>query len=167
VGHNITGVGFGVMAALILVVGIITTNVVGKRFIHWSESLLARVPITRVLYVAIRQIVQSFTEPNKTGFMQVVLVEFPAKGMKTIAFITNEETDKNGEKFFNVFIPTAFNPTGGFLEIVREEDIIRTNLSVEEALKMAVSAGRMSPQGLGDSLMRADSQDKSNEQKAK
>jgi uncharacterized membrane protein len=97
--------------------------------------------------------------------MQVVLIEFPVKGMKTIAFITNEETDKSGKKFFNVFIPTALNPTGGFVEIVREEDIVRTNLSVEEGLKMAVSAGSMSPQGLGDSLIAADSQDASREQK--
>jgi uncharacterized membrane protein len=57
------------------------------------------------------------------------------------------------------------NPTGGFVEIVREEDIIRTNLSVEEGLKMAISAGSMSPQGLGDSLMVADLQDTSHEQK--
>jgi uncharacterized membrane protein len=127
--------------------------------------LLEKVPITRTIYVAIKQIAQSFSDPKKTRFMQVVLIEFPVKGMKTIAFITNEEKDKSGRKFFNVFIPTALNPTGGFVEIVREEDIIRTNLSVEEGLKMAISAGSMSPQGLGDSLMVADSQGTSREQK--
>jgi len=151
-GNEILGVGFGVTVVLVLIVGAIATNVIGKRIVRWGESLLSRVPLTRVLYVGIKQIVQSFTEPNKTGFMQVVLIEFPAKGMKTIAFVTNEEQDKSGRKFYNVFIPTAFNPTGGFLEIVREEDMVRTNLSVEDALKMAVSGGRLSPQGLGDSL---------------
>lgn len=123
-GRNITGVGFGVIVILILLVGAITTNMLGKRIVRWAESMLSKVPITRVLYVAVKQIVQSFTDPAKTGFMQVVLIEFPMKGMKTIGFITNEETDKKGERFFNVFIPTALNPTGGFIEIVREEDII-------------------------------------------
>jgi uncharacterized membrane protein len=164
-GHEIIGVGFGVVVVLVLIVGTIATNVIGKRIVRWGESLLEKVPMTRTIYVAIKQIAQSFSDPKKTRFMQVVLIEFPVKGMKTIAFITNEEKDKSGRKFFNVFIPTALNPTGGFVEIVREEDIIRTNLSVEEGLKMAISAGSMSPQGLGDSLMVADSQGTSREQK--
>jgi uncharacterized membrane protein len=164
-GHEIIGVGFGVIVVLVLIVGTIATNVIGKRIVRWGESLLEKVPMTRTIYVAIKQIAQSFSDPKKPRFMQVVLIEFPVKGMKTIAFITNEEKDKSGRKFFNVFIPTALNPTGGFVEIVREEDIIRTNLSVEEGLKMAISAGSMSPQGLGDSLMVADSQGTSREQK--
>lgn len=164
-GHEIIGVGFGVIVILVLIVGTIATNVIGKRIVHWGESLLEKVPITRTIYIAIKQIAQSFSDPNKPRFMQVVLIEFPVKGMKTIAFITNEEKDKSGKKFFNVFIPTALNPTGGFVEIVREEDIIRTNLSVEEGLKMAISAGSMSPHGLGDSLMVADLQGISHEQK--
>jgi len=164
-GHEIIGVGFGVVVVLVLIVGTIATNVIGKRIVRWGESLLEKVPMTRTIYVAIKQIAQSFSDPKKTRFMQVVLIEFPVKGMKTIAFITNEEKDKSGRKFFNVFIPTALNPTGGFVEIVREEDIIRTNLSVEEGLKMAISAGSMSPQGLGDSLVVADSQGTPREQK--
>ncbi|MDD5288869.1 MAG: DUF502 domain-containing protein [Dehalococcoidales bacterium] len=164
-GHEIIGVGFGVVIILVLIVGIIATNVIGKRIVRWGESILEKVPITRTIYVALKQVAQSFANPQKTRFMQVVLIEFPAKGMKTIAFITSEETDKSGRKFFNVFIPTALNPTGGFIEIVREEDITRTNLSVEEGLKMAVSAGSMSPQGLGDSMAAADLGDTSHEQK--
>jgi uncharacterized membrane protein len=89
--------------------------------------------------------VESFSAPDKTGFMQVVLVEFPRKGIRAIGFITNEITDETGEKLLSVLIPTAPNPTTGFLQIVREEDIIRTKLSVDEAVKMVVSAGRMTP----------------------
>jgi uncharacterized membrane protein len=160
-GHEIIGVGFAVIVALVLTIGLIATNMIGKRIVRWTESQLSRVPLTRTIYVALKQVAQSFTDPQKNRFMQVVLIEFPVKGMKTIAFITNEEIDKNGKKFINVFIPTALNPTGGFVEIVREEDIVRTTLSVEDGLKLAVSAGSMSPQGLGDSLMAAESQDKS------
>jgi uncharacterized membrane protein len=155
-GHEIIGVGFGVTLVLIIMIGIIATNVIGKRIVRWSESILSKVPITKTLYVAIKQIVQSFTNPEKTGFMQVVLIEFPVKGMKTIAFVTNEEIDSKGRKLINLFVPTAFNPTGGFMEIVREEDIARTDISVEEGLKLMVSGGSMSPKNLCDSVLQAE-----------
>jgi uncharacterized membrane protein len=144
-GHNITGVGFGVTVILIYVVGVIARNVVGKRIIRYGDSLLNRVPIFKQLYRGIRQIVDSFSDPDKTGFMQVVLVEFPQKGMRAIGFVTNEIIDKNGKKLLSVLIPTAPNPTSGFLEIVKEEDVIRTQIPVDAAVKMVVSAGRMMP----------------------
>jgi len=154
-GHNVIGVGFGVMAVLILVVGAIATNMVGKRIIRWGESLLARVPIARILYVAIKQVIESFSNPEKTGFMQVVMVEFPRKGMHSVGFVTNEHIDESGKKLVNVFIPTAPNPTTGFLQIVEESEIVHTNLTIEEGLKMVISAGRMAPKEVGDKMVRA------------
>ncbi|MDP2918786.1 MAG: DUF502 domain-containing protein [Dehalococcoidia bacterium] len=151
-GRPIQGVGFGIIIVLIFIVGAIMTNVVGRRIVRWSERMLGRVPIARRLYVALKEVAQSFSNPEATGFMHVVLVEFPAKGMKTIGFVTNETTDEDGRKVINVFIPTSPNPTTGFLEIVREEDIIRTSITVEDALKMVVSAGRMSPKNLGENI---------------
>jgi len=142
-GHAITGVGFGVTVVLVLIIGVIATNVMGNRLIRWGESWLSRVPVTRVLYVTLKQIVQSFTNPEKTGFLQVVLIDFPDKGMKTIGFMTNEIKDDDGEALVSVFVPTAPNPSSGFLEIVREDSIIRTNIPVGEALKMVVSGGRI------------------------
>lgn len=144
-GHNITGVGFGVTVILIYVVGVIARNVIGKRLIRYGESLLDKVPIFRLLYRSIRQILDSFSAPDKAGFMQVVLVEFPKKGMRAIGFVTNEVIDRNGIKLISVLIPHAPNPTSGFMEIVKEEDIIRTNISIDEAMKMVVSAGKMMP----------------------
>ena len=144
-GQNIPGVGFGVTVILIYLTGLVARNVIGKRIIKYGESLLGKVPIFKLLYRSIRQIVVSFSTPDKTGFMQVVLVDFPHKGMKAIGFITNEIIDKDGKKSFSVLIPNAPNPTSGFLEIVKEEDIIRTKITVDEAMKMVVSAGRMMP----------------------
>ena len=112
-------------------------------------------PITRILYVGIRQVIQSFSDPEKTGFMQVVMVEYPRKGIHTIGFITNEHVDENGKKMINVFIPNSPNPMTGFLHIFEESEIIRTSLTVEEGLKMVVSAGRMSPKEVGDKLSQA------------
>ena len=150
------GVGFAAVIVLIYIVGVIASNVIGRRLIRYGESLLERVPIARHLYTGIRQIVNSFSEPTKTGFMQVVLIEFPRKGIRTIGFITNEMTDESGKKLINVFIPTSPNPTSGYLQIVRENEIIRTTISVDAALRMVVSGGRMSPEEVTDKLSIAD-----------
>jgi uncharacterized membrane protein len=146
VGHNITGVGFGVTVVLIFLAGVIVRNVLGKRLMKYGNSLMMRVPVFRGLYGGIRQIVQSVTVPDKTGFMQVVLVEFPRKEMWTIGFITKEMTAANGEKFANVLIPTSPTPWSGFFQIVKEKDMIRTDISIEDAVKMIVSGGMNTPQ---------------------
>ena len=152
----ITGVGFGITVLLIFVIGIIMTNVVGRRIVRWGESMLGKVPIARLLYVAFREVFRGFSEENANSFLAVVLVEFPTRGMRTIGFITNEDVDKDGKPVFNVFIPTTPNPTSGFLEILHEEDIIHTRISVEDALKMVISGGRMSPYGLAANLPSTD-----------
>jgi uncharacterized membrane protein len=144
-GRNIPGVGFGATIILIYIIGAIARNILGKRIIQYGESLLARVPIFRQLYSGIRQIVVSFAVPDKAGFLKVVLVEFPRAGMYAIGFVTNELKITNGEKLLNVLIPTSPTPTSGFLQIVKEKDVVRTNLSVDEALKMIVSGGIMTP----------------------
>ncbi|MDH5781741.1 MAG: DUF502 domain-containing protein [Dehalococcoidia bacterium] len=151
-GRTFPGVGFGATIVLIYLAGVIASNIVGTRLIHYGESLLAKVPVVRQLYAGIKQILEGFSKPGKTGFMQVVLVEFPKEGMRAIGFITNESYDKSGERLLNVFIPTSPNPTSGFLEIVTEDKIIRTNISVDDALKMVVSAGRVSLQEVSDKL---------------
>jgi uncharacterized membrane protein len=143
--HDVPGVGFGVTIVLIYLAGVIATNVIGRRILRFINSLLDRVPIFRQLSSGIRQILESFAAPNKTGFMQVVLEEFPKVGMRALGFVTNELKDENGEKLLSILIPTAPNPTSGFLQIVKEKDVIRTKISVDEALKMIVSAGRMTP----------------------
>ncbi|GAH96028.1 unnamed protein product [marine sediment metagenome] len=151
-GRTVPGVGFGVTIVLIYLTGVIASNIIGRRVIHYGESLLVKVPVVRQLYAGIKQILEGFSKPGKTGFMQVVLVEFPKEGMRAIGFITNESYDKSGERLLNVFIPTSPNPTSGFLEIVTEDKIIRTNISVDDALKVVVSAGRVSLEEISDKL---------------
>lgn len=155
-GRTVPGVGFGVTIVIIYLAGVIASNIVGRRVIHYGESLLAKVPAARQLYAGIKQILEGFSKPGKTGFMQVVLVEFPKEGMRAIGFITNESYGKSGERLLNVFIPTSPNPTSGFLEIVTEDKVIRTNISVDDALKMVVSAGRVSLQEVSDKLSPKD-----------
>ncbi len=151
-GRTIPGVGFGITIALIYLAGVVATNLIGKRLIRYGESLLARVPLFRYLYTGIKRIMESFSTSGEAGFLQVVLVEFPKKGMRVIGFVTSESWDKSGEKLLTVFIPTSPNPTSGYLEIVREHDIIRTNISIDDALKMVLSAGKVSLKEVSDKL---------------
>jgi len=144
-GQEVIGVGFGVIVLLVIVVGLIATNVIGKRVVRWGEELLSKVPISRVLYNTLKQIFQSFADPKNTGFLQVVLVEFPRKGIYALGFVTNIAVQKDGRKILNVFIPTSPNPTGGFLQILDESQVVYTKMTVEEGLKIVVSAGRISP----------------------
>jgi len=151
-GYTIPGLGLGITIVLIYLAGVVATNVIGRRLIRYGESLLARVPLFRYLYTGIKQILQSFATPDEGGFLQVVLVEFPKKGMRAIGFVTSESRVESGEKLLSVFIPTSPNPTSGYLEIVRENDIIKTNISIDDALKMVLSAGKVSLQEVTDRL---------------
>ncbi len=151
-GHAITGVGFGVTIVLIYLIGVLASNVVGKRLIRYGESALPWMPGVRQLYNGIKQILLSFSEPGKGGFMQVVLVEFPRKGMWTLAFVSSESTTQSGKTQLNIFIPGSPNPTSGFMQIVTEDEVIRTDISIEQALRMVMSTGRVPPEGIADKL---------------
>jgi len=145
-GHPITGVGFGVTILLIYVVGVIASTILGIRIVRYAESLLGRVPIFRWVYTGIKHITDGFSMPQRSGFLRVVLVEFPRKGMVGLGFVTSETLDPvSGRKLLSIFIPTAPNPTAGFLQIVSEDQVIRTQLTVDDALKMVISAGMRLP----------------------
>ncbi len=151
-GDTFIGVGFGITILLIYLVGVIASNVVGKRLIRYGESALPWLPIVEQLYTGIKQILESFAAHDGNGLMQPVLTEFPKKDMRVIGFITNELCTEPGRKLFTVFIPTSPNPTSGFLQIVGEDEIVRLDISVENALKMIVSAGRVTPKEVVDNL---------------
>jgi uncharacterized membrane protein len=151
-GYSVPGLGVAMTIVLIFVTGIIATSVAGKRLVDYGESLLARVPLFRYLYTGIKQIMVSFAAPGESRFLQVVLVEFPKKGMRVIGFMTSEASTPSGEKLLTVFIPTSPNPTSGYLEIVREREVIRTNISIDDALKMVLSAGKVSLKEVTDRL---------------
>jgi uncharacterized membrane protein len=151
-GHDIRGVGFGVAVVLIYLIGVITRNFIGRRLMKFSNSVMMRVPVFRVLYDGIRQIMQTVAAPDKAGFMQVVLVEFPRKEMWTVGFVTKEIITESGEKYFNVLIPTSPTPWSGFFQVVKEKDVVRTDISVEDAVKMIVSGGMTTPENFAKNL---------------
>jgi uncharacterized membrane protein len=145
-GRPIPGIGFGVIIILIFLAGVIAGNIYGRKVLQRSESFLKEVPMVREIYGLFKQVLESVMLPNKGGFREVVLVEFPRQGMKTIGFITNRVKDVSGRKLVNVYIPTTPNPTSGYLEIIPEEDVVRLDMSVDDAIKMVVSGGMVSPE---------------------
>ncbi|HEU65409.1 MAG TPA: DUF502 domain-containing protein, partial [Chloroflexi bacterium] len=96
-GRTIPGLGFAITVVLIYLTGVAATSVIGKRLIGYGESLLARVPLFRYIYTSVKQIMESFAASRETGFLQVVLVEFPKKGMRVIGFVTSEACVESGE----------------------------------------------------------------------
>jgi len=150
-GREIPGVGFGVTIVLIYLVGVVTRNFIGKKMMKYGNSVMMRVPVFRGLYSGIRQIMQTVAAPDKaSGFMQVVLVEFPRKEMWTLGFVTKEMIAANGEKIVNVLIPTSPTPWSGFFQILKEKDVVRTEISIEDAVKMFVSGGMTTPADFQD-----------------
>ena len=147
-GRQIPGLGFGVAIVLVYIVGVIASNFIGKRVIRFGESLLERVPLFRQLYTGAKQGVQGLSGAgvDKAAFREVVFVEFPREGMKTVALVTNELLDKSGKKLLTIYIPTAPIPTSGYFEIVTEDKVTRTDISVDEAMRMIISSGMIMPE---------------------
>jgi len=150
-GRSIPGIGFAAIIILIYLAGLIGTNLIGKRIIKRGESLITDMPMIREIYKTFKQVMESVMKPHKGGFKEVVLVEWPKAGMKTIGFVTNRVKDRSGKEYLSVYIPTTPNPTSGYLEIMPVDDATRIDMSIEDAIKMVISGGMISPEVI-DSL---------------
>jgi len=137
-------IGVLITFVIIWIIGLVATNIVGRKILKLPEVLLLKAPVVNRIYQTIRQIIQTIIV-SKTALRQVVLVEYPRKGVYTIAFVTNTYEEK-GKKNVSLFIPTTPNPTSGFFVIVPEEEVISLKMTVEEAMKLVVSAGIITPE---------------------
>lgn len=144
-GRSIPGFGFVAIVILIYLLGLLVTNVLGKRLIQLGQSIVEKVPVVSQVYNAFRQIMDSLMMSQKGAFKEVVLVEFPRPGMRSVAFITSRTKDSSGQELLTFYIPTAPNPTSGFIEIATPDHVIPTNMSVEDAMKIVLSAGMVCP----------------------
>jgi len=147
-GRPVPGIGFVVLILLVLLAGLIVSNVLGKRLVSYGESLLSEVPMVRELYNTFKQVLESVLLPHKGGFKEVVLIEFPRPGMKTIGFVTNRIKDSSGQDLVTIYIPTTPNPTSGYLEILPAADVVALDMPIDDAIKMIVSGGMISPEVL-------------------
>jgi uncharacterized membrane protein len=140
-------IGFVLGVMFILLLGFTTKNYLGKRFLSWWESLVARVPILSTVYGGVKQLLEALFSSKKAAFERVVLVEWPRPGLYSVAFHTgdSEIQTPSGDKYINVFLPTTPNPTTGFYFMVRDSEVVHTEMSVDEGFKMLMSAGIVSP----------------------
>jgi uncharacterized membrane protein len=143
--YSLTLIALFVTAALIYLVGLITTYMVGRRMIQWGETLLLRLPIVKSVYSASKQVVETFSSSTKAAFKAVVLVEFPRRDSLAIGFITGTILNPEGQTLYRVFVATTPNPTSGFLVILPEVEVQFTDISVEDGIKMIVSGGMLAP----------------------
>lgn len=147
-GFAIPGLGFLLLILFIYFIGMITTNIIGKSLIHLGEGILNRIPIVKNIYQGAKQLMNTISMSKTLGFKRVVLIEYPRNGLLAVGFVTNHVDDKRtGKKFIIVFIPTPPNPVNGIFEIVPERQVIETNLTIEEGIKMVMSAGILTPAG--------------------
>jgi uncharacterized membrane protein len=145
--------GFGLLVAffLLTMLGFLTANLVGRTMWQYSERLLDRTPVVRGLYKGMKQIFETVFSQSGTTFKRVGLVEYPAKGMWSVVFISAEPRGNLGESLpgkrehVGVFLPCAPNPTTGFFFYLPKADVIEITMSPDEAAKLVMSAGLIQP----------------------
>ena len=147
--HQIPGLGLIISIIVITFIGAITPGFIGRTLLKVGERILDNTPIVRSIYGAIKQIMETVMSTNSESFREVVLVEYPRKGIWVIGFVTGQTKGEvrtlNKETLINVFIPTTPNPTSGFLLFVPKKDLIYMKMKVEDAVKMVISGGIVTP----------------------
>lgn len=139
-----------IICALLLLysIGSIASRVIGKKVIELIETLIARIPFVQTVYSASKKLITMLQQkPDQAA--RIVLIDYPHPGMKTIGLVTRTFDDsKTGQELAAVYVPTAFNPTAGFLQIVPMSSLLPTSMTMDQAMTMIVSAGAMGPDQL-------------------
>tara|TARA_B100001741_G_scaffold306142_1_gene299202 strand:+ start:858 stop:1469 length:612 start_codon:yes stop_codon:yes gene_type:complete len=146
--YNIPGLEIVIAVFLITFVGWLSLSFIGKRLFNLFESFLNKIPVIRTIYSAVEQLIDTFAK-SKSDKKNVVLIEYPRKGVYAVGFATKENSGeikkKTGKELINVFVPTTPNPTSGFLLMFPKDEVIFLDLTFEEASKFIVSAGTTNP----------------------
>jgi len=149
IGFDIPGLGIILTTLFVLISGFIITNFTGKRLILWGEEYVDRIPLVRSIYSALKQVTETVLTSDKNSFRQVVLIEYPRKDIWTIGFQTSDSPEEfnqlTGNKLLTVFVPTTPNPTSGYVLMVPEQEVKKLDMDVEDALKMVMSLGVVTP----------------------
>ncbi|MEM6817312.1 MAG: DUF502 domain-containing protein [Pseudomonadota bacterium] len=153
---DIPGLGAIVSVLILLLTGLFTANIVGRRLVLASEQLLNRVPLIRTIYSAVKNFAEVVFSPTGESFKQVLLIEYPRKGLYSLAFQTSSDLGevqaRTGKEMICTFVPTTPNPTSGFIIMVARDEAIPLDMDVESALKMIISLGVVVPPWEQDQL---------------
>lgn len=159
--YGIPGLGVIILMALFILIGMFATGFLGRFFIRMWEKLLVSTPIISSIYNTLKQIFETFCSSSaKNSFREVVLVQYPRKGLWTVAFVTGSPTQEiktlaGQDKMLSIYVPTTPNPTSGFLIFLPESEVQKLDISVEEGLKFVISVGIVLPVSKKEQLDRA------------
>jgi uncharacterized membrane protein len=158
VGFSLPGVGALFALIVLLLTGLLVTNLIGRRLVVWGEDLLNRIPLVRTVYGGVKSFAESvFSQSN--SFRKVVMVEYPRAGAWSIGFLTAEDvpeiSDKMGEPHVAVYISAALNATAGYLVVVPRRQVVELEMSVDEAMKMIITCGVVVPRASHADAARA------------
>ena len=150
---SIPGYGVFIFIVFTTLIGAITKGFFGRQLVKFGETVVEKTPIVRTIYKAVKQILETVLNNSNNSFKEACLVEYPRKGIWAVAFIS---TDTKGEiakklrqkELVSIFLPTTPNPTSGFILFVPRKDILVLDMSVEEAAKLVISAGLLTPEEL-------------------
>ena len=143
--------GFGVLLTLVvlLAIGAIASNFVGRKLVTLGDALITRIPVVRSIYSSVKQVSDTVFSDNGNAFRTAVLVQWPREGVWTVAFVTGNPAGEVAaylrDEYVSVFVPTTPNPTGGYFVMMRKSDCVELDMSVEAALKYIVSMGVVAP----------------------
>ena len=150
--HRVRGLGVLLTLGILLVVGAVASNFVGKRLLGWGDAVVRRIPVVRSIYSSVKQVSDTLFSENGNAFRTAVLIEWPRPNSWTIAFVTGTPGAEvlehlGGGEYLGVYVPTTPNPTGGYFVMLKRSDCIELKMSVDEALKYIVSMGVVVPGG--------------------
>ena len=150
---GVPGVGVVVVVVFLILVGWLAAGYVGRIILRSSEGVLGRIPAVRSVYGAVKQVLETVLAQQSSAFREVVLIEYPRRGIWAVGFISGTAKGQvqavSDDTLVNVFLPTTPNPTSGFLLFVPKRDVVQLDMSVEEGIKLVVSAGIVTPPPAG------------------
>ncbi len=148
-GQHIPGLGVIFALLVLLLIGALASNFIGKRLVSWWHALLHRIPVVRSIYSGVKQVSDTLFSDKSNAFRQALLLQWPREGMWTIAFLTGspgEDVAKHlAGDYLSVYVPTTPNPTGGYFVMVKRSDCFVLDMSVDEALTYVISMGVIVP----------------------
>lgn len=150
---SLPGLGLVVIVLLIFLVGLATTNFLGKKIVAAGDFLLYKIPFVRTIYISIKKIVETFSQTGAPTFKKALLLEYPRPGLRTLGIICcdtkGEIASRRPEDLVTVFVPTTPNPTSGYTIMVPREQITPLNMPIDDGLKMIISLGMFNPKEKG------------------
>src|SRR5690606_31911483 len=153
---SVPGLCVVISAVALILIGFLTANFLGRTLLSFGERIVGRMPIIRTIYNALKQIMETMMAQSGTSFREVVLIEYPRKGLWALAFVTSsargEISDISDDEVISIFLPTTPNPTSGFLLFMPRRDIIFLDMTVEAGIKLIISAGMIWPENVTEKM---------------